>query len=198
MSETAGEQVNFDAETLRSIAKSIRPSFPDAADRLVGIAWAHEHERAQTPGQVFTVSAGDFGREMARMAAERDAARGEVTALRSTAWSWGNHVRDDACSERCPWCAVQRCRDEIERVPAMGQMARDGLWDARAILAAARPALSREALRKRLDGHWPVFEPRHNTWKCECGGWVESHQSGERTDDQMRDHLADVLDGGRS
>jgi hypothetical protein len=52
-----------------------------------------------------------------------------------------------------------------------------------ASVVAARPVLSREALRERLGTHWPITPVQ-----CECG-WRE-----EGPDDGYLDHLAAVLD----
>lgn len=54
-------------------------------------------------------------------------------------------------------------------------------------IAAARPVLSREALRARLDGHWP------SATGCHCG-WRLPETA--RTQGPWRDHLADVLTPG--
>jgi len=51
---------------------------------------------------------------------------------------------------------------------------------------AARPVLSREALRARLDGHWTIFGDT-----CDCG-WSCDPKRGSRID-QYRDHLIDGL-----
>jgi hypothetical protein len=57
---------------------------------------------------------------------------------------------------------------------------------ARAVLAA-RPVLSREALRERLNGHWPASDGT----ACACGWRGDRFLYGA---DRWRDHLAAVLD----
>jgi hypothetical protein len=59
---------------------------------------------------------------------------------------------------------------------------------------AARPVLSREALRERLDGHWPS-EPTFGTLVCSCTRWRADERSSRPRADQWRDHLAAVLVG---
>jgi hypothetical protein len=57
---------------------------------------------------------------------------------------------------------------------------------------AARPVLSREALRARLDGHWPVTRP-DRVVVCDCG-WKSDDDNPLQDHHQWRDHLAAVLD----
>lgn len=58
---------------------------------------------------------------------------------------------------------------------------------------AARPVLSREALRERLNGHWP--SSTNGCLDCDCG-WREGDESDPRLPTtQWYDHLADVLAG---
>lgn len=56
--------------------------------------------------------------------------------------------------------------------------------------AAARPVLSREAIRARLDGHWP------SSGGCVCGWMRGKTRTIAEDQDAWRDHLADVLAGG--
>lgn len=65
-------------------------------------------------------------------------------------------------------------------------------------ILAARPVLSREALRARLDGHWPTFQDDDDLIvSCDCG-WTSQPDRSESgfASAQYRDHLADVLAGG--
>lgn len=78
---------------------------------------------------------------------------------------------------------------EFQRLPEEGYSHRGWVDAAIARRLAARPVLSREALRERLDGHWPIRD-EHGVG-CGCG-W-EGDGCGRGL---WRDHLVDVLTAG--
>lgn len=66
---------------------------------------------------------------------------------------------------------------------------------------AARPVLSREALRERIDGHWPELSEDRDDFDaayivCRCGWRYDYVRDGRSRVASWRDHLADVLTAG--
>ena len=90
--------------------------------------------------------------------------------------------------------------DEIERLDFNYQVG-DGRWlftEVEGIIAArlaAHPVLSREAVERRVRGHWPTRFTVPRRLECACG-WTRPAEHDGKVADQWLDHLADVLTAG--